>query len=40
MGCINCDTNGAAYTLRTHVEATDANVDLAFCSTDCLEEWV
>lgn len=40
MGCINCDTNGTAYTLRTHVEESDANVDLTFCSTDCLEEWV
>jgi len=40
MGCINCDTDGTAYTLRAHVEDTESNVDLAFCSTDCLEEWV
>jgi len=30
MGCINCDTDGTAYTLRAHVEETESNVDLAF----------
>jgi hypothetical protein len=40
MGCINCDTDDQAYTLRAHVEESNANVDLNFCSTDCLEDWV
>lgn len=40
MGCINCDTDGAAYTLQAHVEESDSNVRLTFCSTDCLQDWV
>ncbi|WP_276316225.1 hypothetical protein [Halomicrobium salinisoli] len=40
MSCVNCDTNGTAYTLLAHVEGSDSKVDLSFCSTDCLEEWV
>ena len=40
MSCVNCDTDDRAYTLRAHVDGTKSNVDLAFCSTDCLDEWV
>lgn len=40
MGCVNCETDLQAYTLRAHVEDGNSEVDLPFCSTDCLEEWV
>ena len=38
--CVNCNTDDRAYTLRAHVSDADSNVDLPFCSTDCLEQWV
>jgi len=40
MSCVNCDSNRQAYTLRAHVDQSDSDVDLAFCSTDCLDKWV
>jgi hypothetical protein len=40
MSCVNCDTDDRAYTLRAHVADSDSDVDLTFCSTDCLEQWV
>jgi len=40
MSCVNCNTEDRAYTLRAHVVDSESDVDLAFCSTDCLEQWV
>jgi len=40
MSCVNCDTDTRAYTLRAHVDDADSDVDLTFCSTDCLDQWV
>ena len=40
MSCVNCDTDTRAYTLRAHVHDADSDVDLTFCSTDCLDQWV
>lgn len=39
MLCDNCQTDEVAYTLTTHVESSASNVDLHFCSTDCLRAW-
>jgi hypothetical protein len=40
MSCVNCETDGTAYTLRAHVPDSDAARDLPFCSAECLEDWV
>lgn len=40
MTCVNCETDLTAYTLQAHVEDEDHRVDLSFCSTDCVSEWV
>ena len=40
MGCVNCDAEHRAYTLRAHVENSESEVELSFCSTDCVDEWV
>jgi len=40
MGCVNCRDDVKAYTLKAHVDEAGTDVDLPFCSTDCLEEWV
>lgn len=40
MSCVNCETEGTAYTLQAHVQDGNAQIDLAFCSSDCLEQWV
>lgn len=40
MSCVNCDTDTKAYTLQVHVEESNSIIDMPFCSTDCLEEWV
>ena len=40
MSCVNCDADLQAYTLRAHVENGNADIDLPFCSTTCLAEWV
>lgn len=41
MLCDNCAANGEiAYTLTTYVESEpDEQIDLHFCSTDCLRVW-
>ena len=41
MKCDNCETEEPiAYTLRTYVEYDSSEqVDLHFCSTDCLRVW-
>lgn len=40
MTCVNCETDATAYTLRAHVMESNGEIDLPFCSTDCLREWV
>lgn len=40
MSCINCKTDGVSYTLKTHVADPETQIELSFCSTDCLAEWV
>lgn len=40
MSCVNCETNARAYTLKAHVMDAENEVDLPFCSTDCLRDWV
>jgi len=40
MGCVNCRTDGTQYTLKAHLDGGGAEVDLTFCSSECLEEWV
>ncbi|MFT4920967.1 MAG: hypothetical protein ACI8XM_000159 [Haloarculaceae archaeon] len=40
MSCVNCDSDTQAYTLRAHVENSNSDVDLQFCSSDCLDDWV
>lgn len=40
MSCINCREDGVSYTLKTHVADPETQVELDFCSTDCLAEWV
>ncbi len=38
--CDNCEsTSEIAYTLTTHLERSDDQIDLHFCSTDCLQVW-
>ncbi|WP_408958711.1 hypothetical protein [Natrinema sp. 74] len=40
MNCDNCQSDDVAYTLTTHVDPGDGKqVDLHFCSTDCLRVW-
>ncbi len=40
MNCDNCRAEEVAYTLTTHVDTTDGKqIDLHFCSTDCLHVW-
>ncbi|SEV93818.1 hypothetical protein [Natrinema salifodinae] len=40
MHCDNCDADEVAYTLTTYVEPDDQeDVELHFCSTDCLRVW-
>ncbi|WP_268892319.1 hypothetical protein [Natronorubrum halalkaliphilum] len=40
MNCDNCAAAEVAYTLTTHVsERPDEQVDLHFCSSDCLRVW-
>jgi len=40
MSCTHCHTEIRAYTLQVHVEESDAEVALPFCSTDCVDAWV
>lgn len=40
MSCVNCQDSGISYTLRAHEATADAEVELTFCSTECLAEWV
>jgi len=41
MACANCEAGASpAYTLRVHVRDTEAEVDLRFCSDECLRAWV
>ncbi len=40
MSCVNCETDAEAYTLRAHVMDAESKVDLPFCSTNCLQDWV
>ncbi|WP_255488512.1 hypothetical protein [Natronolimnobius sp. AArcel1] len=38
--CDNCEARSEiAYTLTTYLERGDEQVDLHFCSTDCLQVW-
>ncbi|SIR83394.1 hypothetical protein [Natronorubrum thiooxidans] len=40
MRCDNCDSAEVAYTLTTHVSnEPDTQIDLHFCSSDCLRVW-
>lgn len=40
MRCDNCETEEVAFTLTTYVEPDgEDQVDLHFCSTDCLSVW-
>ena len=40
MHCDNCDSAEIAYTLTAHVSSeSGAQVDLHFCSNDCLRVW-
>lgn len=39
MGCINCKNGGVSYTLKTHVADPETEIELTFCSTECLAEW-
>ncbi|ELZ10467.1 MULTISPECIES: hypothetical protein [Natrialba] len=40
MECDNCQATDVAYTLTTHVAgAADEQIDLHFCSTECLRVW-
>ncbi|ELY69281.1 hypothetical protein [Natrinema versiforme] len=40
MHCDNCDADEVAYTLTTYVEPDGQDdVELHFCSTDCLDVW-
>jgi len=40
MNCDNCRAEEVAYTLTTYVNTSDGEqVDLHFCSTDCLHVW-
>ena len=40
MSCAHCDAEIKAYTLRIHPEESDRDIEISFCSTDCLETWV
>jgi hypothetical protein len=40
MTCVNCEADARAYTLKAHVEKSEGEIDLPFCSTDCLRDWV
>jgi hypothetical protein len=40
MTCVNCETDRRAYTLHAHVDDSDSTIELPFCSSDCLDEWV
>lgn len=40
MSCINCDTEQTTYTLEADVVDSDSSIELTFCSSDCLEDWV
>ncbi|ELY62276.1 hypothetical protein [Natronolimnohabitans innermongolicus] len=40
MNCDNCDTDEVAYTLTTHVaDEPSEQIDLHFCSSECLRVW-
>jgi len=40
MRCVNCDIERRAYTLCAHPDDSDSVVELSFCSSDCLADWV
>ena len=40
MACVNCEMDATAYTLRAHLKDSNGEVELPFCSTDCLRDWV
>lgn len=41
MTCEMCDAaDGAVYTLSAQIADTDMVVDMSFCSTVCLREWL
>jgi hypothetical protein len=39
-GLHNCSTEGTAYTVQAAVVDDDSRVELTFCSSDCLADWV
>ncbi|SEH10874.1 hypothetical protein SAMN04487967_0095 [Natronorubrum sediminis] len=40
MSCDNCSATAVAYTLRTHVtDSPGEQIDLHFCSSECLRVW-
>jgi len=40
MMCVNCDRERRAYTLYAHVDDSNSAVELSFCSSACLDQWV
>jgi len=39
MECDNCRSDEVAYTLTAHTPEGAGEVELHFCSTDCLRVW-
>lgn len=40
MSCVNCRDGRVTYRLKADVTDSEGEVELSFCSSECLSEWV
>jgi len=40
MSCVNCQDRQVSYTLTADLTDSPAPVELTFCSSECLSDWV